>query len=1154
MKKVFFALVLGMLSVSADELDKVFQNPPVRTEPYMYWYWLNNNVSAKGITADLEAMKQAGIGEVFIGHIVSDGIPEGKVAILSPEWWGLVSFAVKEGDRLGVRVSMFNGPGWSQSGGPWMKPEESMRYLVSKETRIRGGASFTERLDTHEKAIQDVGVIAYPVPKREGAVMRPVRVTSTGNADGLSELLCGTRQPKKGCALSGKNLTIDLFFDMPTTLQTLVMDLGSSKAKLAGQLETVVNGQAKKIREIKLFRTNLMPAMGPMVSAPFTFSFEPTEVTHLRLTFSELTGAPVLEDLTFSSSAAVDFGVEKQLGRMYPEPVPPPDAFLWPRMPEVLEGSAVDTERIVTLTSKMDQEGHLTWQAPEGSDWVISRIGMASTGVKCSPTPPQATGLECDKMSRAAVEKHFDAMMGEFLRRIPKNERKGFQHITLDSYEVGPQNWTDDMAKIFKKTYDYDPLPWLACLKGRVVGTRDQTDRFLWDWRRLVADLIAINYVGGLKEVANRHDLIPWLENYGHWGFPGESLQYGGQSDDIGGEYWYGGTLGDIECRLATSCGNTYGKDRVSAEAFTSGKNFVQTPARIKTRGDWCFTEGVNHFVLHLYSHQPYDIAPGLVPWFGADFNRFSTWFKDYGKGWTDYLKRSCALLQQGSRKADIAYFFGEDTPKMNGLLEPARPRGYDFDFINKEILMRSSCKDGYLTLPHGAQYRVLVLPPSETMTPDLAEHLESLVKKGLVLVGNPFLRSPSLQGYPACDETVRAAAKALWGDDLQAKTLDRAVRKGRVFRGHTLEQVFQKLDEIPDFACKGDKLLYTHRTGENFDLYFISNQQESPIAILPEFRVTGRQPEVWDASTGSKVETAQFECLERSTRVSLKLPAAGSIFVVFRKPLVQDNNGFSLLRTVGLPGTAETKPVQRAQVLALQGPDSNAEVFFDVDGVLTLCASKIGSYQAKRSDGTLQVWTVQQERKPLVLDSSAWQVQFKPAYTGIPFELAFPGLTDWSKHGDDRVRYFSGTAVYQTTFEWPNLAPGKRMTLSLGRVAVIAALKVNGIDCGVLWKEPFSADITAALKEGENRVEISVANTWHNRLIGDEQFPDDTGALSNGLLKGWPDWMTQNQPRPEPRRTTLLTKKQGDASKKSPLQPSGLLGPVTVVEESILK
>jgi hypothetical protein len=778
---------------------------------------------------------------------------------------------------------------------------------------------------------------------------------------------------------------------------------------------------------------------------------------------------------------------------MYPEPVPPPDGFLWPRMPEVLEGTAVEVKRIITLTSEMDKEGRLKWQAPDGNDWIISRIGMASTEVKCSPTPPQATGLECDKMSRKAVEKHFDSMMGEFLRRIPEDQRKGFQHITLDSYEVGPQNWTDDMAKIFRKTYDYDPLPWLACLNGLVVGSRDQTDRFLWDWRRLVADLIAINYVGGLKAVANRHGLIPWLENYGHWGFPGESLQYGGQSDDIGGEYWLWGTLGNIECRLATSCGNTYGKDRVSAEAFTSGKNFAQTPANMKTRGDWCFTEGVNHFVLHLYSHQPYDIAPGLVPWFGADFNRFSTWFKDYGKGWTDYIRRSCALLQQGSRRADVAYFFGEDAPKMNGLLEPARPRGYDFDFINKEILMKATCKNGYLTLPHGARYRVLVLPPCETMTPDLAEQLESLVKKGLVLVGNPFLRSPSLSDYPSCDEVVQNAAKTIWGDDFTVKVLDRKVRKGRVFRGHTLEQVFEKLNEIPDFVCLQEQVLYTHREGEDFDIYFVSNQQEKQISIAPEFRVTGRQPEFWDASTGEKMEIAHFEVMERSTRIPMKLPAAGSMFVVFRKPLAP-----------------------RAHVVSIQGPDDSAMAFFDEDGTLSFATATAGTYQAKRSDGALHVWTAQIDRQPLSLDKSTWQVLFKPSYVVQPLDLTFNTLTDWSKHENESVRYFSGTAVYSTCFVWSNATKNARVKLNLGKVCVIASVNVNGVDCGVLWKEPFSANITAALREGENRVEVSVANTWHNRLIGDEHYPDDTGAMSNGLLKGWPEWMVKNQPRPE--------------------------------------
>jgi len=870
------------LALHADTLDDAFRTPPASTAPYLYWYWLNNNVSAKGITADLEAMKAAGIGEAFIGHVISDGIPEGTVPILSPEWWQLVEFAVREGDRIGVRVGMFNGPGWSQSGGPWMKPEQSMRYLVSAETRVAGGTAFRGVPAKHEKAIQDVAVIAYPVPAKDGAAVRPTRTTLSAPVAGLDALLASG---SGAVALPTAPLTLDFFFDKPVLLQTLTLDFGDSPVRLAGLLETVRGDAAAKLRNIALFRTNLGTAMGPLVAAPFDFTFAPVETDHLRLTLTQLSGKPVARDIVFSAAARVDFSAEKQLGRMYPEPVPPPDAFVWPLQPEPASGSAVDASRVVVLTDRLDKDGALAWQAPAGGDWIISRIGMASTGVKCGPTPPQAQGLECDKMSRAAVDAHFDGMIGEFLRRMPQDWRKGFRHITLDSYEVGPQNWTDDMTETFRKTYGYDPLPWLACLGGRVVGTRDQTDRFLWDWRRLVADLIARNYVGGLKAAANRHGLKTWLENYGHWGFPGESLQYGGASDDIGGEYWLWSSLGDVECRLATSCAHVYGKRVVSAESFTSGKNFVQTPANMKTRGDWCMAQGVNHFVLHVYAHQPYDTAPGIVPWFGTDFNRNSTWFKSYGKGWTDYLRRCCGLLQQGTHAADVAYFFGEDTPRMNGRLEPALPSGLDFDYINAEVLLtRAACKRGRLTLPDGQSYRVLVLPPCDTMTPRLLAKIESFVRDGLVLVGNPPLRSPSLADYPDCDAEVLACAKRLWGD-LNEPVVDRAVRKGRVFRGHTLEEVFSELDVLPDVADAPKELLWIHRTAPNFDLYFVSNQTEQPLDAAPAFRATGRRPELWDAVTGSTREPALFAPLTRATRVPLHLEPAGSLFVVFRKP-----------------------------------------------------------------------------------------------------------------------------------------------------------------------------------------------------------------------------------------------------------------------------
>ena len=1289
------SLVLG-----ADPLQQNFVTPPDSTKPYMYWYWLNNNASAKGISADLEAMRQAGIGEVFIGHVVSDGIPEGTVPILSPAWWKLVAHAVGEGDRLGVRVGMFNGPGWSQSGGPWMKPEQSMRYLVSAETCVTGGQTFRGVPPKHAKAIQDVALIAYPAPRNDAETARPVRVTCAPQVGTLAALLtsgAGT------CALPRAPLTLDLEFAAPALLQTLTLDFGDSPVRLAGTLESVRNGTATKVRDLALYRTNLSTAMGPLVTAPFVFTFAPTETDHLRLTFTQLDGKPVVRDIAFSSAARIDFGAEKQLGRMYPEPVPPVDAFLWPRQPEPAAGTAVDAARIVDLTSKTDRDGALVWQAPAGSDWVIARIGMASTGVKCGPTPPQAQGLECDKMSRAAVDSHFDGMIGEFLRRIPANQRKGFQHITLDSYEVGPQNWTDGMTQIFKKTYGYAPTPWLACLSGRVIGSRGQTDRFLWDWRRLVADLIARNYVGGLKAAANRHGLKTWLENYGHWGFPGESLQYGGASDDIGGEYWLWNTLGDVECRLATSTAHVYGKKVVSAESFTSGKNFVQTPANMKTRGDWCMTQGINHFVLHVYTHQPYDVTPGIVPWFGTDFNRNSTWFKEYGKGWTDYLRRCCFLLQQGTHEADVAYFFGEDTPRMNGLQDPPLPQGYDYDYINAEVLLtRASCKNGRLTLPDGQSYRALVLPPSETMTPRLLEKLATFVKQGLVLVGNPPLRSPSLSGYPACDAEVREASQSLWGD-VSAPVVDRAVRKGRVFRGHTLEQVFRKLGVPPDFACASKEVLWIHRTSEDADLYFISNQTEKPLSITPEFRVTGKQPELWDAVSGTTCEPALFDVGPAVTRMPLRLDPAGSVFVVFRKPIAgrmpvrslardgemllscekekapaaeaaqpgtfaiaalvkpdknialpqqgpggvrhQDQN-FVVFPThgktwgegqsgaglsVGINGVAAFEhwhnniapvlvwkapspldaPVHvalvyaanvpslyvdgkkvhtgvasgqtphpsnpggdtfagrndgaaclsgalteadvasaaaRARAAAAEGACPPPSLTFDASGALTLSACATGQYVAVLPDGAKRTWQVTDQPFSLSLDRTAWAVTFQQSSGGEPRTLSFDALTDWKDAADPYVKYFSGTAAYAGRFCWGRPRPDARVYLDLGEVRNIASAAVNGKSLGVIWKKPFRIDITDALQEGENTLELRVANDWFNRFIGDEQVADDTGANAKGEILAWPAWVLKGEKRPEPKRATLVTRKQ--VTKDTPLHSSGLLGPVTVFEE----
>ncbi len=408
--------------------------------------------------------------------------------------------------------------------------------------------------------------------------------------------------------------------------------------------------------------------------------------------------------------------------------------------------------KVIDLTSNLSADGTLTWDAPAGR-WIVMRIGATPTGTKNSPSAPYATGWEVDKMSREHLKKHFDAFIGELLKRMPAEDRTALKHVVLDSYEQGSQNWTEDLDKDFQERYGYDPIPWFPVLSGRIVGSADQSDRFLWDLRRLIADRVAYDYVGGLRDLSQEQGLRVWLENYGHWGFPSEFLMYGGQSHDIAGEFWNEGELGNIECRASSSAAHIYGKRRVSAESYTSaGLAYQRFPAMLKKRGDWSYTEGINHVVLHLYIQQPYeDRTPGINAPFGTEFNRKNTWFNQ-SKKWIDYQRRCMFMLQRGLAVNDVCYFIGEDVPKMTGTRVPEIPGGYSYDYINAEVIMnRVTVKDGSLVLPDGMSYRLLVLPPLETMRPELLRKIKQLVTEGASVTGPASVPFTQPAEFPCC-------------------------------------------------------------------------------------------------------------------------------------------------------------------------------------------------------------------------------------------------------------------------------------------------------------------------------------------------------------------------------------------------------------------
>ncbi len=1002
----------NQLSVSEfKNLQSGFNIPADTNKVWCYWYWLNDDISKEGVTKDLEAMKAAGIGGAFIGNINPDE-KDGPVPLFSELWWETMVHAVTEGKRLGVDIGVFNCPGWSQSGGPWVKPDMAMRHLVYSETRVTGGSKIGVTLPKPADLFQDVYVLAIP---REESKYKTIHWPDAGGIE----------------TNTGKSFEFDCFTPPPFKAHTLVLYPSNTPLRADCELLAWQNGEYKTIRTFVYDRSNAALNVGPDPMGPVTIALPGVEAGKFRLIVRNPSGGGPksgFAGITLTEEVLLEKYVEKQLGKMHPDPFPAWGTYLWDLQNNGEAGkSGIGTDQVTDVSRFMDAGGNLSWDAPAG-EWTLLRFGMTPTGTQNSPAAPQGKGYEIDKANRKLIEFHFTNYVGELLKRIPDGSRSALKYVIADSYEMGSQNWTDGYAEIFARRYGYDPMEYFPVLTGRIVGSVEESERFLWDLRRAVADDVAYEYVGGLRKISNDNNLKIWLENYGHWGFPSEFLMYGGQSDLVGGEFWNEGTLGNIECKAASSSAHTYGKPVTSAEAFTaSGNAYLRSPAQLKRRGDWAYTEGINHFVVHVYIHQPDDQRnPGVNAWFSTEFNRHNTWFS-LSKSWFDYLRRCQHMLQQGKYAADVCYFIGEDAPKMTGARIPELPAGYSYDYINAEVILsRLSVKEGRLVLPDGMSYGMMVLPPLKTMRPELLEKIRSLVEAGAVILGPKPDSSPSLQGFPGCDDKVRKLAGELWGPEASAKI--HPFGKGLVLNNMGTKEALEQINLSEDFFAGGDyPVLWTHRTKPGLDIWFLTNQGKEPVTFEPSFRVEGKQPQLWDAVTGSIRLLKEFRVEDGRTRVPLTLEPGQSYFVVFsdRKTGISDEGfmaNFEEMRTLS----------------EIKGP---------------------------------------------------WRLDFANKVIGPSAPVQLDSLMDLARMEPENIRYYSGTVTYTAEFTLDPVPEGKSLYLDLGSVGVMARVKINGSDAGTLWMYPWTLNISKLIKQGANTIEIEVANLWRNRLIYDSRL-----------------------------------------------------------------
>lgn len=1049
-----------------------FTTPTDKNTLWCYWYWIGDDISKEGITKDLEAMKEAGIGGALIGNINPEE-KDGKVPMLSELWWEHMVHAVNEGKRIGVDIGVFNCPGWSQSGGPWINAEMAMRYIAYSETKSEGGKKINLKLTKPIDQFQDVYVLAFPTisSEQKNISFKNSKIRVHPAIKNENNLIDNDTTTVAIFSKAIENYQIDLTSKKTITARSLQIIPSNTTIEVQCEVQAKVNGVYTKIKTFNINRIKLDPSVGPNKYAPILVSLPETKSNNFRVFLK--TPYTIIKEINMSNAKVESMGVaeiliseaagledyaEKNLGKMYPTPFPAWDSYLWKSQEKIDNNTLKITPTdVIDITDKMDPNGNLSWDAPKGN-WTIQRYGMTPTGTKNSPSAPQGKGYEVDKANKELVKFHYDQYIGELLKRIPEESKSAFKYVIADSYEMGSQNWTDNFETKFESKFGYNPKKYLPVFSGRIVGSVDESNRFLWDLRRSVADAVAYEYTGGLKEASNKDNLKLWLENYGHWGFPSEFLMYGGQSDLVSGEFWNEGTLGDIECKSASSAGHIYGKPIVSAEAFTAAnRSYVRHPAMLKKRGDWSYTEGINHFVLHLYIHQPDDKrVPGVNAWFSTEFNRHNTWFQK-AKDYFTYLRRSQHLLQQGNYAADVCYFIGENTPIMTGVRKPELPNGYSYDYINAEVILNQLLvKDGKFVLPDGMSYSLMVLPPFDTMRPELLSKIESLVSQGGKIYGQAPEKSPSLQNYPQSDAQVKILAKKMWGS---SSDKIKKYNKGYIIDGLELQDALSQLGISKDVDLQTEApVLWTHRSTPEMEVYFLTNQSEEEISFSPSFRVKGMNPQLWDAITGDIRALNDFTEKDGRTIVPLKMKPLQSWFVVF---------------------------------------------------------SNLGQKQIdiKYSENFPNSTISQTLENP-------WKVDFKNKEIGPKESIEISKLTDWITSPNDKIKYYSGTAVYSSTFNYKKDKNTKDVFIDLGTVGVMASVKINGESIGTAWISPFKLNASSALKDGINTIEVEVVNVWRNRLTGDKILPKEERTT----------WLNVDNVTPE---EELIT--------------SGLIGPVTI-------
>lgn len=1025
---------------------KSFQKPPKTNYPETWFHFISGNVSKDGITADLEAIADAGFSgvQLFHGHFNDNVWPNvtDPIKCLDPNWDDAVRHTASECRRLGLNFTMQNCPGWAMAGGPWIKPENAMRNAVMSRTDIYStGSSQSIELPQPQPSAEewrdyrDIAVLAFPTPA--GGQLPQFRITDTNRQDApWMQWLNGERT---GFGFEPGSVWAEIEFDTPTTIRSLEMPCVQSMNHgwcYEPGIHIKVMAGDRQVLDAD------MPQGAWQDEMPTTFALDENSSKKYRI---EITNAHNMSiDRLKLSTEARKNNWESESGHSLRS------IERTAALPEQSADAFINSSLIIDVTDDMNSSGQLDLTLPEGN-WTLLRIGHVNTGKRNGPAPAEGTGWECDKLSRIASKIHFDNYIGRLSKDDGPAGNGLLNGMLMDSWECSTQTWTPEMENEFRSLSGYEVRKWLPAIFGYVINSHETTTRFLRDWVKTINTLISENFYGNMASLAKERGLNVAYETSIGDVVPGDIMQYFKYADVPMCEFWqpmgdnYVGSLNFKPIKPTASAAHLYGKPRVAAEAFTSFEHtWDENLGMLKAVADANMAEGVSHLVFHTYTHNP---QIGFLPpgtsfggnGIGTPFLRGQTWWP-YMHSFTDYFARCSYMFETGHPVVDVLWYLGDEMDHKPNQNAPF-PTGYKYDYCNPDVLInRLSVKDGRLTTPEGLSYGVLWIPENSRMLPETVEAIHRLAKAGATIIGNAPNGIATLN---ANEKDFNKMVKKVWN----GKNGIRKLGKGKVMSGIELDDALTMINLNPDLLA--GEAMWSHFSDGTADWYFIAAPKGKGYSQIADFACSG-YPKLWNPVDGS-ISPLQYEQSNGRTKVWLNMPKGGSCFVMFSD--------------TELP--------------------NNEEVI---------------------------------NEKSITLDK--WDLSF-PEGWDAPHTIELTELTPWCDIDQlsDEAKAYSGSATYTTTFNLEKVDSNANYTLDLGEVAHIAEVSLNGQPVNVLWCEPYVANLSKHLRNGNNELTVKVTGTWFNRLAYDASKPAEE-------RKTWAIRM----PNPNEK-----------------LRPTGLLGPVTI-------